>query len=74
MTNYRLHERGLRASATPNYNEIHEARLRMQKHPMHTVSGVEQYRSTLKYQRRSQAPVTLLDRARHWVRGLWEVR
>ena len=73
MTNYQLHERGLRANSGPQYNRIHEHQLRLQKHPMHTMSGVEQYRSTVKYQRR-KPPATLLDRMRHWVRGLWEVR
>ena len=71
MTNYQLHEQGLRWYAGLQYNRIHEHHLRTQKHPMHSADQVAIYRSTVKYQRR-KPPATLLDRMRHWVRGLWE--
>ena len=50
-----------------NYH-LHERSLRYQKHPAQDVRHVEQYRTSLRFQRRIIKPVTLMDRVRVWVR------
>jgi len=49
-----------------NYH-LHERSLRQQKHPAQDVRYLEQYRTSLRLQRRLIKPVTLMDRVRVWV-------
>lgn len=72
MTNYRLHEQGLRSNMAPALNGRRESQLR--KHPMNSGSDVDSYRSMIKYSRAKQIQLSLLDRVRFWFSAAFRSR